>query len=199
MLRDVARPGGTLLYQQEQQDQGFWYLLAGVIGLYHSLNNGKEVLVRVYQGEGWFGFTGLFGKSRYHCHARVMQEARLCHIVPHHPPTFLQHYPAFRQYLLEQMANSLADAEHRMTWIARHRSRERVLSSLWYLTQYFPGYDWTWREVAEFAGCETETALRFSKELRQASILDDSQRRLHVLHPVQLLALLDNSIIAPQQ
>lgn len=190
MLRDVIRSGGTPLYHQEQQDQGFWHLHEGVIGLYHSLNNGKEMLVRVYQGEGWFGFTGLFGKPRYHCHARVMQDAGLCHVVPHHPPTFLQHYPAFRQYLLEQMASSLADAEHRMTWIARHRSRERVLGSLWYLTQYFPDYDWTWREVAEFAGCETETALRISQEVRRAGILDNTQRRLHVLCPEKLRILL---------
>lgn len=80
-----------------------------------------------------------------------------------------------------------------MTWIARYRTRHRVLSSLWYLTSYFPGYDWTWREVAEFAGCETETALRFSKELRQAGILDDSQRRLHVPHPEKLATLLANT------
>lgn len=81
-----------------------------------------------------------------------------------------------------------------MTWIARYRTRHRVLSSLWYLTQYFPGYDWTWREVAEFAGCETETALRFSKELRLAGILDDSQRRLHVRYPEQLAVLMKGKI-----
>ncbi|ECB0591298.1 Crp/Fnr family transcriptional regulator, partial [Salmonella enterica subsp. enterica serovar Bareilly] len=58
----------------------------------------------------------------------------------------------------------------------------------------FPGYDWTWREVAEFAGCETETALRFSKELRQAGILDDSQRRLHIRDLERLTAILNNKI-----
>lgn len=80
-----------------------------------------------------------------------------------------------------------------MTWITRYRTRHRILSSPWYLTSYFPGYDWTWREVAEFTGCETETALRFSKELRLAGILDDSQRRLHVCHPEQLTTLLVDS------
>ena len=193
MLRDVIQSAGTTLYQQGQPNHGFWYMEEGVTGLYHSLQNGKEVLVRVYQGVGWFGFTSLFGKFCYHCSARIMQEARLCHIVPHNPQTFLQHYPEFHQFLLQQMAGSLADAEHRMTWITHYRSRERVLGSLLYLTHYFPGYDWTWREVAELAGCETETALRFSKEVRQAGILDDTQRRLHVLYPERLEALLVNA------
>lgn len=88
------------------------------------------------------------------------------------------------------MANALSDAEHRLAWIARFRTRYRVLSSLWYLTHHLPGYHWTWRDVAEFAGCETETALRFTKELRTKGILDDTQRRLHVCNAEQLAALL---------
>ncbi|ASG89813.1 Crp/Fnr family transcriptional regulator [Salmonella enterica] len=199
LLRPIARETGSKIYLQEEPICGFWYLNHGVVGLHHTLENGKEMLVRACQQGDWFGYLGLFGSEFYHCHACVLQTASLCHVIPHSNSDFLRYHPQFTQFLLNQVVASLSDSEHRMTWIARYRTRHRVLSSLWYLTQYFPGYDWTWREVAEFAGCETETALRFSKELRQASILDDSQRRLHVLHPARLLTLLDNSIIAPKQ
>ncbi|EAP9194288.1 Crp/Fnr family transcriptional regulator [Salmonella enterica] len=190
LLRPIARETGSKIYLQEQPTCGFWYLNHGVIGLHHTLKNGKELLVRAYQQGDWFGYLGLFGTECYHCHACVLQTASLCHVIPHSNSDFLDHYPQFAHFLLNQVVESLSDAEHRMTWIARYRTRHRVLSSLWYLTSYFPGYDWTWREVAEFAGCETETALRFSKELRLAGILDDSQRRLHVRYPERLMALL---------
>ncbi|EIV2908158.1 MAG: Crp/Fnr family transcriptional regulator [Hafnia sp.] len=180
LLRPIAREAGSKIYLQEEPVCGFWYLNHGVVGLHHTLENGKEMLVRACQQGDWFGYLGLFGSEFYHCHASVLQTASLCHIIPHSNSDFLHHHPQFAHFLLNQVVASLSDAEHRMTWIARYRSRHRVLSSLWYLTRYFPGYDWTWREVAEFAGCETETALRFSKELRQAGILDDSQRRLHI-------------------
>lgn len=193
LLRPIARETGSRIYLQEQPTCGFWYLTHGVIGLHHTLKNGKELLIRAcLQGE-WFGYLGLFGTEFYHCHACVLQTASLCHVIPHSNSEFLHHYPQFAHFLLNQVVASLSNAEHRMTWIARYRTRHRVLSSLWYLTRYFPGYDWTWREVAEFAGCETETALRFSKELRQAGILDDSQRRLHIPHPEKLATLLANT------
>lgn len=190
LLRPITHEAGSKIYLQEQSICGFWYLNHGVIGLYHSLKNGKELLVRVCQQGDWFGYLGLFGTECYHCHACVLQAASLNHVIPHSSNDFLRHHPRFADFLLNQVMASLSDAEHRMTWIAHYRTRHRVLSSLWYLTRYFPGYDWTWREVAEFAGCETETALRFSKELRQAGILDDSQRRLCVCHPERLAALL---------
>lgn len=190
LLRSVVREAGSKIYLQEQPVCGFWFLNHGVIGLHHTLKNGKELLVRVCQQGDWFGYLGLFGSGGYHCHARVLQAASLCHVVPHSDGDFLQHHPQFARFLFNQVVENLSDAEHRMTWVARYRTRYRVLSSLWYLTQYFPGYDWAWREVAEFAGCETETALRFSKELRLAGILDDTQRRLHVRYPERLAALL---------
>lgn len=190
LLRPVAHETGSKIYFQAQPISGFWYLNYGVIGLHHTLENGKEMLIRACQQGEWFGYLGLFGTECYHCHACVLKTASLCHVIPHSDNDFLNHYPQFAHFLLNQVVTSLADAEHRMTWIARYRTRYRVLSSLWYLTQYFRGYDWTWREVAEFAGCETETALRFSKELKRMGILDDSQRRLHVLYPERLVALL---------
>lgn len=190
MVRNIGLTAGESIYRQEQLYQGFWYLHSGVVGLYHSVKNGDDILVRIYQHNEWFGFAGLAGQTPYHCTARLMLDARLSHIIPYNEHEFLLHFPAFCQFLLIQMANALSDAEHRLAWIARFRTRYRVLSSLWYLTHHFPGYHWTWRDVAEFAGCETETALRFTKELRTKGILDDTQRRLHVCNAEQLAALL---------
>lgn len=190
LLRQMTYEKGSEIYHQEEPACGFWYLNHGVVGLHHSLENGKELLVSVCQQGDWFGYLGLFGSELYHCHASVLQTASMCHVIPHSNSDFLRHHPQLAQFLLTQIVANLSDSEHRMAWITHYRTRHRVLSSLWYLTRYFPAYDWTWREVAEFAGCETETALRFSKELRLAGILDDSQRRLHVCHPERLTALL---------
>lgn len=181
---------GEILYTQGQPFCGLWFLNSGVLGLYHTLDCGKDTLVRVYQAGQWFGFISLFGNSQYHCCARILQNATVYHVLPHDNRTFKLDYPAFIETLIHQLATSLADAEHRLAWIARHSARHRVLSSLWYLTQQYPDYEWAWHEVAEFAGCETETALRFSKELKLAGILDGTQRRLHVRYPEKLAALL---------
>lgn len=190
LVVQASKRKGETLYAQGQTVCGLWYLDSGVIGLFHTLDCGKDTLVRVYQAGNWFGFISLFGNAQHHCYARILQNATLSHVIPHENRSFINSHPEFTAILIGQLAASLADAEHRLAWIARHPARHRVLSSLWYLTQHYPSYEWAWHEVAEFAGCETETALRFSKELKQAGILDDTQRRLFVRYPEKLAALL---------
>lgn len=46
------------------------------------------------------------------------------------------------------------------------------MDSLYFLKQHFPDYNWTYREIAEYAGCETETAIRIAKELKQNGAFD---------------------------
>ncbi len=41
-------PKGSFLYQQGEVAHEFYYVQAGLIGLFHTLENGKESLVRLY-------------------------------------------------------------------------------------------------------------------------------------------------------
>ncbi|MEG2568854.1 MAG: cyclic nucleotide-binding domain-containing protein, partial [Acinetobacter sp.] len=68
LLRPIAREAGSKIYLQEEPVCGFWYLNHGVVGLHHTLENGKEMLVRACQQGDWFGYLGLFGSEFYHCH-----------------------------------------------------------------------------------------------------------------------------------
>lgn len=41
-------PKGSFLYQQGESAHEFYYVQAGLVGLFHTLENGKESLVRLY-------------------------------------------------------------------------------------------------------------------------------------------------------
>ena len=76
------------------------------------------------------------------------------------------------QCLLQILADELREAEERLAKSAYLRTLDRVMDSLYFLKQNFPDYNWTYREIAEYAGCETETAIRIAKELKQNGALD---------------------------
>ena len=59
------------------------------------------------------------------------------------------------QCLLQILADELREAEERLTKSAYLRTLDRVMDSLYFLKQNFPDYSWTYREIAEYAGCET--------------------------------------------
>ena len=56
-------PKGSFLYQQGEAAHEFYYVQAGLIGLFHTLENGKESLVRLYSKGDYFGFRTLFSMT----------------------------------------------------------------------------------------------------------------------------------------
>ena len=64
-------PKGSFLYQQGESAHEFYYVQAGLVGLFHTLENGKESLVRLYSKGDYFGFRTLFSMAdkHYHCNA----------------------------------------------------------------------------------------------------------------------------------
>ncbi len=166
-------PKQTRIYPQEDDASSFYYLHSGLIGLYHMLENGKICLVRLFGPGDFFGYRSLFGNTFYHCSSRVQRTAMVTRITPFHPQRFLRHYPRLNEYLFMRMAQDLGEAEKRMASMAYDKSQQRVLLSIHYLYRQWPGYEWTWREIAEYAGCETETAIRHGSELKLLGLLPD--------------------------
>lgn len=157
---------GSLIYAQGHQAREFYFLKSGLIGLYHMLENGKESLVRIYKADDYFGFRTFFGDNHYHCSARVLQPAELVRITPLDFAEFWENNTPLITNLLKQLSAELQEAERRLCTVSYQKTQERVKSSIHYLQQHYPGYHWTNREIAEFAGCETETAIRIRRDLK---------------------------------
>ena len=170
----------SLIYAQGEKPKEFYFLKQGLVGLYHSLENGKETLTRLYHANEYFGFRTIFSETSYHCSAKVLMEADIVRIFPGNHANFIANNPDFSCYLMKQLSNELYDAEHRISNTAYKRSHERISDALENLTESYPDYPWTYREVAEFCGCETETAIRISRELKKQGILDKNTRHLRI-------------------
>ncbi|HHF2661242.1 Crp/Fnr family transcriptional regulator [Haemophilus influenzae] len=170
----------SLIYAQGEKPKEFYFLKQGLVGLYHSLENGKETLTRLYHANEYFGFRTIFSETSYHCSAKVLMEADIVRIFPGNHANFIANNPDFSCYLMKQLSNELYDAEHRISNTAYKRSYERIIDAIENLTESYPDYPWTYREVAEFCGCETETAIRISRELKKQGILDKNTRHLRI-------------------
>ncbi|HHF1961755.1 TPA: Crp/Fnr family transcriptional regulator [Haemophilus influenzae] len=170
----------SLIYAQGEKPKEFYFLKQGLVGLYHSLENGKETLARLYHANEYFGFRTIFSETSHHCSAKVLMEADIVRIFPGNHANFIANNPDFSCYLMKQLSNELYDAEHRISNTAYKRSYERIIDAIENLTESYPDYPWTYREVAEFCGCETETAIRISRELKKQGILDKNTRHLRI-------------------
>lgn len=164
-------PKGTPLYLQGDSSHEFYFVEKGLVGLYHMLENGKESLVRVYKQGDYFGFRTLFGDGQYHCTARILKESEIIRITPQDLDKFFSENPYAIRMLFQILANELRGAESRLAKNAYLKSLDKIIDSICFLNENFPEYNWTNREIAEYAGCETETAIRITKELRKKKLL----------------------------
>ena len=62
-------PKGPSCINKVSQHMNFYYVQAGLVGLFHTLENGKESLVRLYSKGDYFGFRTLFSMADKHYHA----------------------------------------------------------------------------------------------------------------------------------
>lgn len=160
-------PKGSYLYRQGETAYSFYYIKSGLIGLYHMVDNGKESLIRLYDNDQFFGYRTWFSPGQtYHCSAKVLLPATLVKITPD-SQGFLVSNPDLTLRLLTDISDELANAESRLAHISYDKSLKRVYDALNFLYNTYPEYPWSYREVAEFAGCETETAIRIARELKK--------------------------------
>lgn len=135
----------SLIYAQGEKPKEFYFLKQGLVGLYHSLENGKETLTRLYHANEYFGFRTIFSETSYHCSAKVLMEADIVRIFPGNHANFIANNPDFSCYLMKQLSNELYDAEHRISNTAYKRSYERIIDAIENLTESYPDYPWTYR------------------------------------------------------
>lgn len=167
-LRDLGQLSkNTYLYRQGESSSCFYYVVSGLIGLYHMVDNGKESLIRLYDSSQYFGYRTMFSHCKtYHCSAKVLLSAHVICITPL-SDTFLSKNQALTEHLLSSLADELASAESRLAHISYDRSVQRVFDAMAFLRGNYPDHPWSYREIAEFAGCETETAIRIARELKK--------------------------------
>lgn len=167
---------GSYLYHQGDTAAAFFYAESGLIGLYHMVDNGKESLIRLYESGQYFGYRTWFSTEKtYHCSAKILIPARVWRITPR-GSNFLSSNTDLMGHFMAAISDELANAESRLAHISYDKSLKRVSDALNFLRGRYPEHPWSYREVAEFAGCETETAIRIARELKKEGKLPETAK-----------------------
>ena len=156
---------GSYLYHQGDTADAFFFAESGLIGLYHVVDNGKESLIRLYESGQFFGYRTWFSSQKtYHCSAKMLIPAKVWRITPY-GSNFLADNTDLMEHFMAAISDELANAESRLAHMSYDKSLTRVSDALNFLKTRYPLYPWSYREIAEFAGCETETAIRIARKL----------------------------------
>ena len=177
------------IYREGQQPEGFYYLKSGLVGLHKLSRNGKQRLLRVYSERSFFGYRSLLGQDRYYGSAIVLKPCSALFFPFDNIATLQEKVPDVFRYFASFLCTELKDAELRIFRSSSVKMKDRVIDSLLYLHNHHGHYSWTYREVGEFCGGETETVIRICNQLKLAGALKKESRHWRIVDERRLLEL----------
>ena len=180
------------IYREGDSPPGFYYLQSGLVSLHKLSASGKQRLLRIYSENSFFGYRSLITRERYHGSAIALKPCMVLVFPFGHIEELQQKVPDVFRYLATFLCGELKDAELRIFRNTSATMKQRVLDALAYLHQHHGHYPWTYREVGEFCGGETETVIRICNQLKKAGVLKKESRHWKVVDEQKLLELKDS-------
>ena len=150
--------------------------------------NGKERMIRLYDDGGYFGCRSFISGEQYHSSSVALTDSTIIHYQIDSPKELMLISPDSFYQITLALSKELGEAEHRLSKMAK-KVKHRVIDTLIYLLNRYPNYRWTRREIAEFCGCEPETAIRICRSLEKSGYISSMGRQIKINDETALRAL----------
>jgi len=128
----MSVPAGTVMFDENQQCQGFPLLLSGSIRVIKASANGRELqLYRVCPGESCILTSScLLGHSQYRARGEVEQDAELVALPPIAFRALLSQHEPFRNYIFSLFSERLSDLMQLVSAVAFQKLDQRLAALL---------------------------------------------------------------------
>lgn len=155
-------PAGAMVFDENQQCQGFPMLLSGSIRVIKASAQGRELqLYRILPGESCILTSScLLGNSNYQARGITEQAVEMVALSPKHFHQLLAHYAAFREYVFNLFTERLTDLMQLVSAVAFQKLDQRLATLL--INKPSP-LNTTHQAIADELGCAREIVSRLLK------------------------------------
>ncbi|MBC9911938.1 cyclic nucleotide-binding domain-containing protein [Chitinophaga varians] len=167
---EIYREGGTPRY--------LYYLLSGKVKTIKTHEDGKDLVIGLYNTGDFFGYIALLEEETYKATAVVMEDAEIALIPKDDATALFDHSPLIIQRFVRLLARNVTEKEERLLGIAYDTLRKKVASALIHLRNKYQvdrsanyTIDIARDELAALAGTATESLIRTLSEFRSEKLI----------------------------
>lgn len=179
---------GNIIYREGSRLTGFYCVTRGVLKLFKTGVDGKEMILRFVKKGDIIAYRSLLSQELACTTAKVIEEAVLCHI-PYQTLLYLiQNNWQFSHHMLQIVCRELREANDYITDVAQKTVRERLAEVLLLLKDSFEldnsntlQISLTREELANTVGTATESVIRLLSEFKQDRLIDLQGRKIKFL------------------
>ena len=181
-----------IVYRQDDEPRGIYFVKSGLVGLTKSGVSGKEHLLRFFKQGQFFGHRALFSKENYHASAVVLEPTTLKLVPKATILSALEKEPKLYSEIVLVLARELRRCENQHVMILDNQITTRVAQGLLYLKDLHPDHNWTRQEIANFCASTVSTVIKSLAELESMNLIEQMGRSIHIKNREKLIALQDD-------
>jgi CRP-like cAMP-binding protein len=178
-----------IIYHEGDLPKYLYFIVSGLVGLFHISEDGKETFFRVFGKDDIFGHRSFFAEEPYHASSVALTPVTIAIIATEECNRICKDNPELIKNIASIMAKDLGKAELRMAGLLDKTAHKRISESLVYLKLKHPDYVWTRKEIGEYSGSSYETVARVMTILEKKNLIEKHGRDFKILDPDKLLAL----------
>jgi CRP-like cAMP-binding protein/CheY-like chemotaxis protein len=172
---EVYREGDFPLY--------LYYINKGKVKAFKTNDDGKELIVNLYQEGDFVGYVDLIQDSNFTETIETIEDAEICLIPKKDFNTLLHQNPQVAQKFIQLLSKNIKENESNLLKLAYNSVRKRVSEALLRFTQDNQAPMKISREdLASIAGTSLETAIRTLSDFKDEKLIDIESGKISIIN-----------------
>lgn len=178
-----------VLYHQGDKPQKIYFIIEGLVGLFHIQESGKESFLRVFSKDSLLGHRSFLANEQYHGTSVALEKTKILAVNKEDCESLCLNSPTLLLEVAKKMAKDLGDAELRLSGLSDKNAFTRITEALIFLKLHHPDHTWTRKEIAEYSGSTFETVARVMSQLTENGLIEKDKRDFNILDLSKLIEL----------
>jgi CRP/FNR family transcriptional regulator, cyclic AMP receptor protein len=185
------------IYLEGNRPVRLLYLLKGKVKAYKTNEEGKELVVDLYNEGDFFGYVPLITNTAYKETTEAMDDCEVA-VIPQPEFIGLLSDPVVAKKFMELLAKNISEKEEKLIEIAYNSLRKKVATSLLTLKSKYQlndenySIDMSRENLASIAGTAVESLVRTLTDFKNEKLIDiHHDRHIQILNEKSLLDMLN--------
>ncbi len=186
-----------VIYKQGNHPHYLFYILKGKVKTYKTHEDGKDLVIDLFNEGDFFGYTALLEATAYAETAEAIEEAELALIPRKEFEDLLNSNPSISRKLISLLSKNVVAKENHLLGIAYNTLRKKVAEALvsmlkkYHINKKEPFVvDLSREELATIAGTATESLIRTLSDFKSEKLIDIKSGKVVITDENKLIHLI---------
>ncbi|MFY0254072.1 response regulator [Chitinophaga sp. 30R24] len=187
------------IYSAGNRPEYLYYLLQGKIKTYKRNDDGKELIIGLYNEGDFLGYNALLEKGNYQEYAEAMEDNTLVAVIPHQDfEQLISSNPEVLGKFIQLLSREMAEKEQQLIGLAYNSLRKKVAEALLTLNKKYNTasnkqftIEISRENLAAVAGVAKESLIRTLGDFRDERLITLKEGQIGILSAHKLTAMIN--------